>query len=87
MAEYNKDKVLDSDRYNKMGVSPNELYLRQTGKCWLSLIYDEYENGDKVLGALYCTDGQEFAETCKMINPTFECIKCLSKFILKGNNV
>lgn len=66
-----------------MGISPKELYLRQNNKCWLELVYDLDEDGEKTLGALYCTDGTDFAETCKMLNPTFECMVCLTNFIMK----
>ncbi len=82
----NKNKVLDNEKYNKMGVTPNELYLRQTGKCWLMYIYDDYGDGKEVLGALYCTDGKEFADTSRMLNPTFECAQCFSRFTLKEKN-
>lgn len=85
MPEY-KDKPLDSDKYSKMGVTPNELYLRQTGRCWLTFIYDDHGDGEKVLGGLYCTDGKEYAETCNMLNPTFECVKCFANFAIKEKN-
>lgn len=81
-----KDKVLDSEKYGLMGVSPKELYLRQNGGCWLELVYDDYGDGEKRLGALYCTDGKDYAETEKMLNPTFECSKCMARFILKQND-
>jgi len=81
-----KNKILDNDRYSKMGVTPNELYLRQSGGCWLTFIYDDYGDGEKILGGLYCTDGKDYAETGNMLNPTFECAKCFSKFTLKEKN-
>lgn len=78
-----KDKVLNNEKYSKMGVTPNELYLRQSGGCWLEFVYDDYGDGVKVLGGLYCTDGNDYAETCGMLNPTFECAQCFARFTLK----
>lgn len=85
MVDY-KDKVLDSDRYNKMGVTPHELYLRQTGGCWLTYIYDDTGDSEKTVGGLYCVDGVEYAETRNMLNPTFECARCFANFALKEEN-
>lgn len=62
------------DRYEKLGVTPIELYMRQNQLCWLT---PEVEDG---VVTLYCTDGKDKAQTNRMINPTFECIKCISKF-------
>ena len=69
-----------------MGVTPNELYLRQNGGCWLKFIYDDLGDGEKMLGGLYCTDGVDYAETRNMLNPTFECAQCFSNFALKEEN-
>ena len=73
------------DKYSLMGVTPKELYLRQSGKCWLTLAYDMFD-GVEVPGELYCTDGKEYAITGNMLNPTFECMKCISSFILKESS-
>lgn len=83
MSKY-KDEPLDHKKYALMGVNPRELYLRQTKHCWLELIYDINEDNEEVLSAVYCTDGEEYAETNKMVNPTFECIQCLTECIIKG---
>lgn len=69
------------DKYDKMGVTPKEIHLRQTGECWLELAFDEYD-GAAHPGELYCTDGKEYAPADKMLNPTFECMICLSSFIM-----
>ncbi len=66
------------DKYNKLGVTPRELYMRQQGLCYLIPEVD----GDKVI--LCCTDGKDKAETSKMLNPTFECMKCISRFTEKA---
>jgi len=74
-----------SDKYEKMGVTPQELYFRQQGLCNLQLIYDKIE-GKEVLGGLYCTDGKDFAPFGYMLNPTFECIQCVTQFIMNELN-
>lgn len=71
------------EKYNSMGVTPYELYLRQNSKCNLVLAYDTYE-GVEVPGELYCTDGKELAPTKGLLNPTFECVQCLTSFIMEG---
>lgn len=63
------------EQYDKMGVSALELYMRQNGKCWL---VPEVDSNNKV--KIYCTDGIDKAETNKMLNPTFECAKCMMNF-------
>lgn len=65
--------VLSDDRYEKMGVSPKELYMRQNGLCWLRAELDIDNNV-----TVYCTDGKEKARTDQLLNPTFECAKCMS---------
>lgn len=78
----NTKEPVNNIKYDKMGVNPAELYMRQNGLCWLELV--EYEvNGKPFLDGLYCTDGKEYAETSKMLNPTFECAQCMSRFILQ----
>jgi hypothetical protein len=72
-----------NDKYERMGVNPSELYSRQKGLCRLEFI--EYDlDGEKVIEDLYCTDGKEYVPTRYLLNPTFECMKCLSTFSLKG---
>ena len=76
------NEVFFHEEYEKLSVTPNELYLRQNGGCWLKLIYDEI-NGKKVLGDLYCTDGKEYSQTKLLLNPTNECIKCITSFFVE----
>lgn len=63
------------EKYDMMGVTPEELYMRQNGKCWLKT---EVEGSGSV--QLYCTDGKDQALTSRMLNPTFECMQCISTF-------
>lgn len=69
------------DKYKEMGVSPEELYLRQEGLCYLTLVTD-YIDGTEVPGDLYCTDGKDFALTKSMLNPTTECMNCIATHFL-----
>lgn len=55
-----------------VGITPLELYMRQNGLCYLELKDDE----------VYCTDGEDSARTDWLANPTIECSRCLSNFIL-----
>ncbi len=64
-----------NEKYSHMGVTPRELYMRQNGLCWL--VPETGPNGEVVV---YCTDGTERAKTSSMLNPTFECAKCISGF-------
>lgn len=80
-----KYECLDSEKYKYMGVTPKELYYRQNDLCWLELAIDTIE-GKRVPGCLYCTNGEEYALTEDMLNPTFECIKCISDFVIKREN-
>lgn len=64
--------------YNSIYITPEELYLRQQGKCWIKV---EKDGDDNV--KLFCTDGKDIARTDCMLNPTPECIKCLSKNLVK----
>lgn len=82
--ECKNNKPKDDIKYGMMGVTPKELYFRQTGKCWLELVYDDYGENTKEVGDLYCTDGKEYAITGNMLNPSYECVKCLTFFILNG---
>ena len=75
-------KPIDNDKYNRMGVNPHELYMRQNGLCWLELLEYKVE-GKMYLDGLYCTDGKDYSKTSCMLNPTFECMKCISKFTLE----
>lgn len=77
-----KNKLEYKDKYNLMGVTPKELYLRQTNACWLETVFDYYENKTQI-SDLYCTNGKEYALTRTMCNPTFECVQCLSNYIIK----
>lgn len=63
------------EKYEKMGVTPHELYLRQQGICF---IRPEIDMDGKV--TLHCTDNKDKAITSGMLNPTFECIQCLTRF-------
>ena len=69
-----------AEKYDKMGVTPFELYCRQNNLCWLELATDEIE-GKEFFGDLYCTDGKEYALTKNILNPTFECAKCIVSFL------
>ena len=82
MGDYT-DKVLDHKKYNLMGINPKEIYLRQTKQCWLEIVSNNCVKDKEAQDILYCTDGKEYAECNKMLNPTFECIKCLTTFISK----
>ena len=66
------------DVYDKMGVTAEELYLRQTGKCYL-----EAEIDDSGAVEIYCTDGEDKAPTSCMLNPTIECAKCMTKNLVR----
>ena len=63
------------ENYEKMGVTPRELYMRQNGLCWLVAEVDPEKNV-----VLYCTDGKDKAETACMLNPTLECAQCMAGF-------
>ncbi len=63
------------EAYEKMGVTLHELYMRQNGKCWL--VPEVSESGKTTL---HCTDGKDKAVTSKMLNPTIECMQCISRF-------
>ena len=70
--------IIWDDKYERMGVSPYELYLRQQGLCYL--ISEVGSNGEV---KIYCTDGEERAPTAGLLNPTFECAKCMAGFTAK----
>lgn len=59
-------------------LTPEELYLRQTGKCYLEVLLEDEGKTFR----LYCTDGNDYARTDLLENPTRECVKCLSKTLL-----
>ena len=66
------------EKYEKLGVSPRELYMRQQGLCWLK---PERQPDGSV--KIFCTDGKDVAETQLMLNPTIECAKCMACFAAK----
>ncbi len=66
------------DDYTKLGVTPEELYMRQQGKCWLKTVVLP-----DITVKLFCTDGDQEAETCKMLNPTMECARCMAGFAVR----
>jgi hypothetical protein len=76
------NKLRYNKKYDRMGVNPNELYLRQNGICHLMVALDSVD-GKEEIGDLYCTDGNEYAPTGCMLNPTFECVKCISSFLIE----
>jgi len=63
------------EKYEKLGVTPHELYMRQNGLCWLKPRV--LPDGDI---KIYCTDGKDEAETALMLNPTYECARCMMRF-------
>lgn len=63
------------EKYDKLGVTPQELYMRQNGLCWL---VTEVDPSGEV--ELLCTDGKDRAKTGCMLNPTIECMQCISRF-------
>lgn len=69
-----KDKSIHS------GLSMEHLYARQSDCCWLEVEFDNI-NGKEVYGDLYCTDGETKATTATLLNPSNECMKCISKFV------
>lgn len=70
--------VWDS-KYERLGVTPRELYMRQNNLCWLR---PEIMSDGKVI--IFCTDGKDKAETSKMLNPTHECARCMINFTTKS---
>lgn len=66
------------EKYAKLGVTPRELHMRQQGLCWLK---PEKQPDGSV--KIFCTDGDETAETQFMLNPTIECAKCMTCFAAK----
>ena len=63
------------EKYEKLGVTPRELYMRQNKLCWLKPI--PLPDGTV---KIFCTDGKDQAETQLMLNPTVECAKCMACF-------
>lgn len=64
--------IVWDEKYEKMGVTPVELYMRQNGLCWLRA---EVNSNNEV--TVFCTDGKDKAQTDLMLNPTYECVKCM----------
>lgn len=63
------------DKCDKVvGVTPLEWYMRQHGLCYLELVD----------GVPCCTDGTEKHPLSFLANPTSECSKCVSSFILSN---
>jgi len=56
----------------EVGVTPQELYMRQLGLCWLVMAKDS---------CVLCTDGAETSPLANLLNPTMECVGCISRFI------
>jgi len=69
-----------SEKYDKMGVTPLELFSRQQQVCYLAAAFDKVDGVERY-GELYCTDGKEYAATSDMLNPTYECAQCITKFM------
>lgn len=67
--------IVWDERYKKLDVTPEELYMRQQGLCYLIA-----EKNDKGI-TVYCTDGKDKSETAKLLNPTYECAVCMTKCI------
>ena len=63
------------EKYEKMGVTPRELYMRQNGLCW-----PVAEVSPDGTAKIFCTDGKDKAETARMLNPTVECAQCMATF-------
>lgn len=63
------------NKYDKMGVRPQELYMRQNSLCWLKQAI--FPGGEI---EIYCTDGKDEAKTDCMLNPTIECVRCMIGF-------
>ena len=68
------------DRYDRMGVSAHELYLRQNNLCYLVV---DGPDDDRV-SLLY--RWKRRARTDRLLNPTFECARCMSSFIVYNEN-
>jgi len=64
------------EKYEKLGVTPRELYMRQNRLCWLK---PEAKPGGSVV--IHCTDGEDTADTINMLNPTIECVRCMVVFM------
>lgn len=66
------------EKYEKLGVTPRELYMRQNSLCWLVPNIDPEGNV-----TIQCTDGKDKATTANMLNPTIECVQCMVCFTTK----
>lgn len=64
------------EKYEKLGVTPRELYMRQNRLCWLK---PEVNPDGKVI--IRCTDDKDSASTINMLNPTIECVRCMVVFM------
>ena len=67
------------EKYENLGVTPIELYMRQNGLCWLTTEVDP-----EGTVTLYCTDGEDKSKTRLMLNPTYECARCIATFTEKS---
>ena len=72
------EEPIYKDVYDKTGVTTRELYMRQNGLCKLEAVVDDEGNVE-----VFCTDGKEFAPTSCMLNPTVECMKCITGNLVK----
>ncbi len=79
MEDISKGVGMFSEKCN-CGVTPIELYLRQSGKCYLIMLPSE---DDKKEPTLFCTDSKEYFRTDSLANPTKECSECLSNFCVQ----
>lgn len=66
------------EKYTKLGVTPRELYMRQNGLCWLVPAVDSEGSVE-----IFCTDDVDRASTSCMLNPTIECVRCMTTFITR----
>lgn len=79
MSDKNIKLPVWDDKYENLGVTPIELYMRQNGLCWLTT---EVSHDGSV--TLLCTDGTDRSKTKTMLNPTYECARCIASFTEKS---
>ena len=53
--------------------------MRQNNLCWLKPVV--LPDGSV---EIYCTDSEDEAKTDCMLNPTIECVRCMTNFAKKG---
>ena len=76
MSDKIKNLPIWKEKYEKLGVTPRELHMRQNGLCWLK----QACGGDGKV-TIFCTDGTDTAVTANMLNPTIECVRCMVGFM------